>query len=96
LANCGNLKFPDLNFTDFGGNTLNFTDFVLKKTGFGHVLRVICPENFFSPYFKTWISGKNVLRKKNFGPPPVRQHFWGKYGKKYGKIGAYMAHMAPW
>jgi hypothetical protein len=49
LANCGNLKFPDLNFTDFGENTLNFTDFGLKKTGFGHVLRVICTEKNFSP-----------------------------------------------
>jgi hypothetical protein len=28
LANCGNLKFPDLNFTVFGEKTL-------KKTGFG-------------------------------------------------------------
>jgi uncharacterized protein YukJ len=31
LANCGNLYFPDLNFTDFGEKTLNFTNFGLKK-----------------------------------------------------------------
>jgi hypothetical protein len=46
LANCGNLKFPDLNCTDFGEKSLNFTDFG-EKTHFGHVLLVICPEKFF-------------------------------------------------
>jgi hypothetical protein len=49
LADCGNLKIPDLNCTDFGEKTLNFTDFGEKKPGFGHVLLVICPENFFEP-----------------------------------------------
>jgi hypothetical protein len=42
LPDCGNLKFPDLNCTDFGEQTLNFTDF-----GFGHVLLGICMEKFF-------------------------------------------------
>jgi hypothetical protein len=46
LADCGNLKFPDHNFTDFAEKTLNFTDFG-KKTCFGHVLLVIYPEKCF-------------------------------------------------
>jgi hypothetical protein len=49
LANCGNLKFPDFNFTDFGEKTQNFTDFGLKKQVLAMFLRDICPEKFFSP-----------------------------------------------
>jgi hypothetical protein len=70
LADCGNLKFPDRNFTDFAEKTLNFTDFGEK--------------NLFWPCFTCYLSGKMflnpnlsggslenfVLRKKKFAPSP--------------------------
>jgi hypothetical protein len=67
LADCGNLKFPDLNCTDFG-----------KKTrGFGLVLLGICPEKFFDPNLRGGSPEKLVLRKK---PPTFLGKIWKKYG----------------
>jgi hypothetical protein len=40
LADCGNLKFPDLNCTGFGEKTLNFTDFGEKDVAMFYLLFV--------------------------------------------------------
>jgi predicted rRNA methylase YqxC with S4 and FtsJ domains len=52
LANCGNLKFPDFNFTDFGEKTQNFTDFGLKKQVLAMFYAIFVGKNFFHPNFR--------------------------------------------
>ena len=81
MANCGNLTFPDVNFTDLGEKTINFTDFGLKK----QVLAI-----FFAPPPPPLANIFGENKKKNWGK-------YGKIGKnmekleiKYGKIGKNM------
>jgi hypothetical protein len=81
LADCGNLKFPDLNCTDFGEKTLNFTDFGEKKQVLAMFYVLFVRKNFFDP---------NLLRG---GSPEKSPTFLGKIWKKiwknwkkYGKI----------
>ena len=77
MANCGNLKFPDLNFTDFGENTLNFTDFGLKKQVLAMFYLLFVRKNFFHPNLRGGYPEKFPL------------HLW----KKYGKIGKNMGKL---
>jgi hypothetical protein len=58
LANCGNLKFPDLNFTVFGEKTL-------KKNRFWHIFPNIFGENMKKNMEKLGIIWKNW---KNMAP----------------------------
>ena len=50
-------------------------------------------KKFFHPNLRRG-SPEKMFSEKFFLPPPpltpARQHFWGKYGKKYGKIGKNM------
>jgi hypothetical protein len=65
LANCGNLYFPDLNFTDFGEKTLNFTNFGLKKQVLAMFDTLFVRKIIFHPYLtgdSPTFSGK--IRKK--------------------------------
>jgi hypothetical protein len=70
LANCGNLKFPDFNFTDFGEKTQNFTDFWLKKQVLAMFYAIFVRKNFFHPNFRGYspekfFSGKNNISEKS-------------------------------
>jgi hypothetical protein len=96
LANCGNLKLPDLNFTDFGENTLNFTDFGLKKQVLAMFNLLFVRKKIFHPNLRRGSPEKMFSGKFFLPSPPARQHFWGKYGKIYGKIGENWKNMAPW
>ena len=89
MANCGNLTFPDVNFTDLGEKTINFTDVGLKKQVLAMFYALYVRKIFFHRNFRgKYIFGEN--KKKN----------WEKYGKigknmekleiKYGKIGKNM------
>jgi hypothetical protein len=62
LANCGNLKFPDFNFTDFG----------LKKQVSAMFYALFVRKNFFHPNLRGGSPGKF------FSGKIARQHFWGK------------------
>jgi hypothetical protein len=82
LEDCGNLKFPDFNFTDFCEKTYNFADFVLKKQVLAMFYAICVQKNFFHPNFRDYspekfFSGKmsefsNVVilcsRRGNFFP----------------------------
>jgi hypothetical protein len=67
LADCGNLKFPDLNCTDFGG----------KKLVLGLFYLVFVRKNFFDPNLRGGSPEKFVLRigkiwhRGNFRPKIV-------------------------
>jgi hypothetical protein len=60
LANCGNLKFPDLNFTDFGEKTLNFTNFGLKKQVLAMFDALFVRKIFFHPNLRGDSPGKII------------------------------------
>ena len=68
MANCGNLKFPDLNFTDFGEKTLNVTDFGLKKQVLAMLYVLFMRKNCFHPNLRGGslekvFSGKNLYEQ---------------------------------
>jgi hypothetical protein len=89
LANCGNLKFPDFNFTDFGEKTQNFTDFGLKNWFWPCFTRYLSGKIFFTLILEA-ILRKNISPEKNFSSPPRSPTFLGQIRKKiwknYGKI----------
>jgi hypothetical protein len=78
LANCGNLYFPDLNFTDFGEKTQNFTNFGLKKQVLAMFDTLFVRKIIFHPNLTGDSPGKIISGKIFLPPPPARQHFWGK------------------
>jgi hypothetical protein len=77
LADCGNLKFPDLNCTDFGEKNVNFTDFGGKKLVLGLFYLVFVRKKFFDPNLRGGSPEKFVLRigkiwhRGNFRPKIV-------------------------
>jgi hypothetical protein len=77
------LKIPDLNCTDFGEKTINFTDFVEKNLVCGMFYLLFVRKKFFDPNLRGGSPEKFVLRKKSFG-------------KNMEKIWLNLENMAPW
>ena len=67
LANCGNLKFPDLNCSDFREKNINLTDFGEKNLVSAMFYLLFVRKNFFDPNLRGGSVEKFVLRKKILG-----------------------------